>query len=65
MNRQQEEFTILVSNTSDLPIKLTAVRLFDILCWTAEKWDIRRKLADPLGTPNKSLLNLIRQKEAK
>jgi hypothetical protein len=51
------EFKKLQSSLSDLQIKLSIMRLFDILCWTAEKWDIQRKLTAPKGTPSKSLLN--------
>lgn len=56
MVKQRDEFEELAEKLSVLPISLTAVRMFDILCWTAEKWDIRRKLNAPYGTPNKSLL---------
>jgi hypothetical protein len=56
MTEQEAAFTELVNQTQDLPIALTPVRLFDILCWTAEKWDIRRNLTAPYGTPHKSLL---------
>jgi len=54
---QKYEFEKLVEQTSDLPIALTPVRMFDILCWTAEKWDIRRNLSAPYGVPSKSLLS--------
>jgi len=54
--KQEAAFRDLDSQMSDLPIKLTPVRLFDILCWTTEKWDIRKKLTAPYGTPHKSLL---------
>jgi hypothetical protein len=56
MIEQEAAFTELVNQTKDLPIALTPVRLFDVLCWTAEKWDIRRNLTAPYGTPHKSLL---------
>jgi hypothetical protein len=55
--RQKVAFEKLVEQTSDLPIQLTPVRMFDILCWTAEKWDIRGKHSAPYGTPSKSLLS--------
>ena len=53
---QRTAFEQLVKKTSNLPIPLTTVRLFDILCWTAEKWDIRGANKAPYGTPSKSLL---------
>lgn len=60
---QQLEFRKLVEQTSDLPIPLTSVRMFDILCWTAEKWDILGKLSAPYGIPSKSLLSLQESEE--
>ena len=54
---QKSEFEKLVEQTKDLPIALTPVRMFDILCWTAEKWDIRGNLNAPYGAPSKSLLS--------
>ncbi|MDG6221878.1 MAG: DUF6308 family protein [Candidatus Bathyarchaeota archaeon] len=54
--KQRTEFEKLLKQTSDLPIYLTPVRLFDILCWTAEKWDIRGNHNAPYGTAHKSLL---------
>jgi hypothetical protein len=56
MLRQEDAFKELVNRTRDLPIRLTAVRIFDILCWTTEKWDLRRRLKAPYGTAHKSLL---------
>jgi len=56
ITNQRVVFEKLVEQTQDLPIQLTPVRMFDILCWTAEKWDIRRILNAPYGVPNKSLL---------
>lgn len=56
MTEQEAAFNELVNQVQDLPISLTPVRLFDILCWTAEKWDVRRNLTAPYGTPHKSLL---------
>jgi len=57
MLRQEDAFKELANRTRDLPIKLTAVRIFDILCWTTEKWDVRESLHGPYGTPHKSLLH--------
>lgn len=56
ITNQKFEFEELAEQTSDLPIALTPVRMFDILCWTTEKWDIRRNLNAPYGVPRKSLL---------
>lgn len=63
MVKQRAEFEKLGEKLSVLPIPLTAVRVFDILCWTAEKWDIRRKLNAPHGTPNKSLLLALKARK--
>ena len=63
MIRQEDAFKGLVNRTRDLPIRLTAVRIFDILCWTTEKWDLRRSLNAPYGTPHKSLLHSLKQIE--
>ena len=56
MREQRLEFEKLSDQTRHLQIPLTPVRIFDILCWTAEKWDIRGKLNAPYGVPSKSLL---------
>ena len=53
---QLDEFTKLQTNMSDLPISLTIVRLFDILCWSTYKWDILKKTTTPKGRASKSLL---------
>lgn len=53
---QIEEFTQLQTSVQDLPIPLTIVRMFDILCWTAFKWDIMKKTSAPRGTASKSLI---------
>jgi hypothetical protein len=54
--KQEDAFRHLVADLEDLPIALTPVRIFDILCWSTEKWDILRKLTAPHGIPSKSLL---------
>jgi len=56
MRKQRIAFEKLVEQTRNLPIRLTPVRMFDILCWTAEKWDIRGARKAPYGIPSKSLL---------
>jgi len=53
---QREAFEKLSEQTRDLPIRLTPLRQFDILCWTAEKWDIRGIRSAPHGVAHKSLL---------
>lgn len=63
MVEQKVEFEKLVEQTRDIPITLTPVRMFDILCWTAEKWDIRGVLNAPYGVPRKSLLTFFRPKK--
>lgn len=55
LRKNKEEFKKLQKELADLPIPLTRVRLYDILCWTIEKWDIRRKLEAPYGKPQKSV----------
>lgn len=37
--------------------------MFDILCWTTEKWDVRGIHKAPYGTPHKSLLRSFKAKE--
>jgi hypothetical protein len=56
--KQRTSFDELSESLKDLPIPLTPVRIFDILCWTTEKWDILGQLTAPYGTPHKSLLHL-------
>lgn len=61
MLEQKIEFEKLVKKTNDLPIFLTPIRMFCILCWTTEKWDIRRNPNAPHGTANKSLLPISKK----
>lgn len=49
-------FTDLQMKLGNLPIPLTTVRLFDILCWTTYKWDILGRTDAPKGVASKSLL---------
>ena len=42
-------------NIVDLPIPMTNARLYDILCWTEEKWVIRKNRNAPGGTASKSV----------
>jgi len=51
----REAFYKLQQQLNDLPIPLTTVRLFDILCWTTEKWDVRGIRTAAYGTASESL----------
>ncbi|MHA1169593.1 MAG: DUF6308 family protein, partial [Candidatus Hodarchaeales archaeon] len=57
---QVAEFTELQMKLGNLPIPLTEVRLFDILCWSAYKWDILGRTTAPNGKTYKSLINYQR-----
>ena len=48
-------FHELGTRLSDLPTPLTAVRIYDILCWTQEKWVNRKNTSAPHGTASLSL----------
>jgi hypothetical protein len=48
-------FHELETRLSDLPTPLTAVRIYDILCWTQEKWVNRWDTSAPRGTASVSL----------
>ena len=61
---QEKEFRKVAEDLSDLSIPLTLIRIFDILCWTTEKWDIRGIHTAPYGTPLKSLLRLSTTKQS-
>lgn len=54
--QNNDSFSRLQQRLIDLPIPLTTTRLFDILCWTTEKWDIRGIRTAPYGIASKSLL---------
>jgi hypothetical protein len=60
-----DEFVTLKNSLSDLPIPLTITRLFDILCWSTEKWDIQGRLRAPKGIPSVSLLKTKPEKQSK
>jgi len=59
LSRNRQIFDILQNNLRDLPIPLEKVRMYDILCWTIEKWDIRKELTAPYGQPYRSLQSKI------
>jgi hypothetical protein len=53
--KNQRGFSELQSRLADLPTSLTAVRLYDILCWTQEKWVNRGETSGPHGVAHRSL----------
>ena len=57
-------FDELQKRLSDLPTPLTTVRLYDILCWTQEKWVNRENTDAKHGTAGKSLEQGPRTKAA-
>jgi hypothetical protein len=50
-------FTELQRGLGNLPIPLSMVRLFDILCWSTYKWDMLGRTSGPRGVASKSLIN--------
>jgi hypothetical protein len=46
-----DAFNELENRLQDLPIRLTTARMYDILCWTQEKWINRSILTAPFGEP--------------
>ncbi len=61
ITKNKKSFEELQRQVRDLPIPLSIVRLFDILCWTTAKWDLQGVITAPLGVKEAkySLLNLI------
>jgi len=57
----EEGFRELGANLADLPIPLTCARMYDILCWTEEKWVIRGITSARFGTAGKSIPELPRK----
>jgi len=51
----EKAFAELQGRLSDLPVPLTVVRMYDILCWTQEKWVNRADTSARYGTASKSL----------
>jgi hypothetical protein len=47
----REAFSVLQRSLSDLPIQFEKVRLYDILVWSTEKWDVREDSRAIYGTP--------------
>ncbi len=58
-----EAFQALEQSLHDLPIPLEKVRLYDILCWTTEKWNRRGETKAPYGSPSRSLMLAKRSEE--
>lgn len=55
LSRNRDGFAELQGRLADLPTPLTNVRIYDILCWTQEKWVNRGDRAGPYGVAGKSL----------
>lgn len=53
--RSHEAFAELESRLGDLTTPLTVVRLYDILCWTQEKWVNNGNSSGRFGTASRSL----------
>lgn len=53
--RNTAAFAWLQSRLTDLPSPLTVVRMYDILCWTQEKWVNRADTSAPYGIASRSL----------
>lgn len=50
-----EALCSLQKQLTDLPIPVGRIRLYDILCWSTEKWDIRSDPSAPFGQAFASL----------
>jgi hypothetical protein len=55
LSKNRASFAALQTGLGDLPAPLTNARLYDILCWTQEKWVNRGDTAGPFGTAGRSL----------
>ena len=53
--RNRAAFGALQARLSDLPTPLTVVRMYDVLCWTQEKWVNRAETQGFYGVARKSL----------
>ena len=51
----KQAFHNLKNRLLDLPIPLTVVRIYDILCWTTEKWVVRGNRHAAFGTAGMSI----------
>jgi hypothetical protein len=49
LRNNKATFDILENGLRDLPNTLERVRMYDILCWSIEKWDIRGETSAPYG----------------
>jgi hypothetical protein len=52
----QDGFVDAQRKLKDLPIRLSIIRIFDILCWTTAKWDLEGDTSATYGTASKTLL---------
>ncbi|MEW6185163.1 MAG: DUF6308 family protein [Thermodesulfobacteriota bacterium] len=59
----QDIFKEMGNKLSDLPIPLTTVRLYDILCWTEEKWAIKGNRNAKYGMVSRTISDPLTQKE--
>jgi hypothetical protein len=55
LRRNRAQFRRLGEQLRDMPIKLTPVRMYDVLCWTQEKWVNRGNTHAEYGTAVRSL----------
>lgn len=62
--KNRDAFDELQARLADLPTPLTAVRMYDILCWTQEKWVNRGNPNGRYGTAVRSLDQSSREPEA-
>lgn len=53
--KNKAAFVGLQTRLSGLPTPLTVVRMYDILCWTQEKWVNRADTSAPYGVASRSL----------
>lgn len=55
LESNREAFRRLSGRLADLPIPLTRVRMYDVLCWTQEKWVNRKNTNAEYGTAFRSI----------
>lgn len=53
--RNSEAFAELRTRLLDLPIQLTCARMYDVLCWTQEKWVVRGNPHSKYGVARRSI----------
>ncbi len=57
------EFQSLREKLNDLPIPLEDVRIYDILAWSTEKWDVRGNVNTPFRKAVRFLTNVLNMSE--